>query len=173
MGIMAKELEMQQMVQMMQSMPKDSPAFNILLMTMFQNSTIHNRDAIVNRLSQALNPTPEQQQMQQMGIQMQMQKAQAEIQKIQAEAAEENAKAQLHMAEAQRTVPDEADAQKHVLDMEQKRIQIAKAKADIANKMSETDRNIPETEHLKSETALNLATAAEKAQKVNLGTNIQ
>ena len=32
MGIMAKELEMQQMVQMLQSIPKDSPAFNVLLL---------------------------------------------------------------------------------------------------------------------------------------------
>ena len=32
MGIMAKELEMQQMVQMLQAIPKDSPAFNVILL---------------------------------------------------------------------------------------------------------------------------------------------
>ena len=66
MGIMAKELEMQQMVSMLQSVPKDSPAFSILMLAVFQNSSIHNRDQIVNSLMQSMQPNPQQQQIQQM-----------------------------------------------------------------------------------------------------------
>ena len=65
MGIMAKELEMQQMVQMLQAIPKDSPAFNVILLAMMQNSSIHNRDAIVFGLQQGQETNPEMEQMQQ------------------------------------------------------------------------------------------------------------
>ena len=43
-----------------------------------------------------------------------------------------------------------------------------KTKADIANKNSETARNIPEVEHLKSETILNMAKARESAAKTTI-----
>ena len=55
MGIMAKELEGQQMVSMLQAIPKDSPAFNVILLAMFQNSSIHNRDQIVQALCKAMS----------------------------------------------------------------------------------------------------------------------
>ena len=93
MGIMAKELESQQMVAMLQAIPKDSPAFNVILLAMFQNSSIHNRDQIVNALMQGDEPNPEMEEMQQMGMQLEMQQLQANVQKTLAEAKEEEARA--------------------------------------------------------------------------------
>ena len=166
MGIMAKELEMQQMVQMLQAIPKDSPAFNVILLAMFQNSSIHNRDAIVFGLQQGQEPNPEMEQMQQMGIQLQVQQAQAEIQKTMAEAEEEKEKAILHTAQAGSLQPTE-------VDMAKEQVQIAKMSADVERQLSETARNIPEVEHLKSETILNLAKARAEGTKSVISTRPQ
>ena len=166
MGIMAKELEMQQMVQMLQAIPKDSPAFNVILLAMFQNSSIHNRDAIVFGLQQGQEPNPEMEQMQQMGIQLQVQQAQAEIQKTMAEAEEEKAKAILHTAQAGSLQPTE-------VDMAKEQVQIAKMSADVQRQQSETARNIPEVEHLKSETILNLAKARAEGTKSVINQRVQ
>jgi hypothetical protein len=163
MGIMAKELEMQQMVQMLQSIPKDSPAFNVLLLAIFQNSSIHNRDQVVQSLMQGFQPNPEQQQMQQMAQQLQMQQLQADIQKTLAEAQEEQAKAMKHQADAGSSQPqNELDVQERIMGLQKKMMELEKMKADIQKQYSETARNIPEVEHLKSETALNYANAARR-----------
>jgi len=166
MGIMAKELEMTQMVQMLQAIPKDSPAFNVILLAMMQNSSIHNRDQIVNALMQGSQPNPEQQQMQQAHMELQMQQAHADIQKTLAEAEEEKAKAIKWQAEAAEKQPNEIDIQGKILKLQQDSIALEKTKADIENKNSETARNIPEVEHLKSETILNMAKAREAAAKI-------
>ena len=173
MGIMAKELEMQQMVQMLQSIPADSPAFNVILLAMFQNSSIHNRDQIVFGLQQGLQTDPQMQQMQDMATQLQMQQAQATIQKTTAEAAEENAKALKHQAEAAALVPTEIDAQAKAIRLQREAMGIEKDKVDMANTISETARNLPEVEHLKSETILNLARAKQAGKKSDISTRIQ
>jgi hypothetical protein len=165
MGIMAKELEMQQMVQMLQAIPKDSPAFNVIMVSMMQNSSIHNRDQIVQQLMQGNQPNPEQQQMQQQQMMLQMQKLQAEVKKLNAEADEETAKATKWYAEAQEKAPDELKYQEKALKIQKEMMAIEKTKADIINKNSETARNVPEVDHLKSETILNMATAREKAAR--------
>jgi len=165
MGIMAKELEMTQMVQMLQAVPKDSPAFNVILLSMMQNSSLHNRDQIVQQLMQGNQPDPQAQQMQQMAMQLQMQQAEADIQKTLAEAEEEKAKAIKWQAEAAEKMPNEIDIQGKILKLQKDAISLEKTKADIANKNSETARNVPEVEHLKSETILNMAKAREAAAK--------
>ena len=173
MGIMAKELEMTQMVQMLQSIPKDSPAFNVILLAMMQNSSIHNRDQIVQALMQGNEPNPEEQQMQQMAMQLQVQKAQADIQKTLAEAEEEKAKAIKWQAEAMSNQPNEIDIQEKILKLQKDAIGLEKVAADIENKRSETARNIPEVDHLKSETILNLAKAREAGTKSVINGNFQ
>ena len=168
MGIMAKELEMQQMVQMLQSIPKDSPAFNVLLLAVFQNSSIHNRDQVVQSLMEGFQPNPEQQQMQQMAMQLEMEQAKADIQKTLAEAQEEQAKAMKHQADAGASQPqNELDLQERLMGLQKKLIEMEKMKVDIDKQVSETQRNIPEVEHLKSETVLNYANARRNSRRPN------
>ena len=166
MGIMAKELEMQQMVQMLQAIPKDSPAFNVILLAMMQNSSIHNRDAIVAGLMRGDEADPQQQELEQMGIQLTMQQAQADIAKTNAEAQEESARAMLHQAQAGSLQPTE-------MDMVKEQAQIAKMGADVQRQQSETARNVPEVEHLKSETILNLAKARAEGIKSPISQRVQ
>jgi hypothetical protein len=173
MGIMAKELEMQQMVQMLQAIPKDSPAFNVILLAMMQNSSIHNRDAIVFGLQQGQEPNPEIEQMQQAALEIQMQQAQANVQKTLAEAKEEEAKAMKWQSEAMISQPTEFDAAERQLNMAKSAINLEKTKADVERQRSETARNVPEVEHLKSETILNLAKAKQAGREVPIRQRIQ
>ena len=159
MGIMAKELEMQQMVSMLQSIPKDSPAFNVLLLAVFQNSSMHNRDQVVRALQQGMQPDPQEQQMQQMQQQLAMKQAEADIQKTLAEAQEEQTKAMKNAAEAGTSQPNELDIQERMVALQKELASIDKVKADTENVSVKTYRTIPEVEHLKSETVLNYANA--------------
>ena len=159
MGIMAKELEMQQMVSMLQSVPKDSPAFNVLLLAVFQNSSMHNRDQIVQQLMQGMQPDPQQQQIQQIAMQLDMKQKEADIQKTLSEAQEEQTKAMKNAAEAGTKQPNELDIQERLVALQKELSAIDKIKAETENKNSETFRNIPEIHHLQSETAVNYANA--------------
>lgn len=173
MGIMAKELEMQQMVQMLQAIPKDSPAFNVILLALFQNSSIHNRDQIVQSLLQGNQPNPQAKELEAIGMDLQIQKAQADIQKTLAEAEEEKAKAIKWQTEAANMMPNEIDIEDKILKLQRDVLNLEKIKVDIANKVSETQRNIPEMEHLKSETILNLANARAAGVKATIPTTVQ
>ena len=173
MGIMAKELEMQQMVQMLQAVPKDSPAFNVILLATFQNSSMHNRDQIVNALMQGDEPDEEAQQMEDAHMQLEMQQLQANIQKTLAEAEEEKAKAIKWQSEAMSNQPNEMDIQAKILQLQKDAIGLEKTAADIENRRSETARNIPEVDHLQSETILNLANARAAGQKTVINRNFQ
>ena len=173
MGIMAKELEMTQMVQMLQSIPKDSPAFDVILLAMMQNSSIHNRDQIVQALQQGSQPNGGQQELENIGNELQIQQLQANIQKTLAEAEEEKGKAILHQAQAAVVVPNEIQVEEQIIKLQKNALDLDKMKSDIANQDSETARNIPEMEHLKSETILNLAKAREAGSKAAISTSVQ
>lgn len=159
MGIMAKELEMQQMVSMLQSVPKDSPAFNVLLLAVFQNSSMHNRDQVVKALMQSMEPNPQQQQMQQIHHQLEMEQMKADIQKTLAEAQDEQASAMNRAADAGMKQPNQLDMQERLVKLQKELASIDKMKADTQNVASDTYRKIPEMEHLQSETMLNYANA--------------
>jgi len=173
MGIMAKELESTQMVQMLQAIPKDSPAFNVILLAMFQNSSIHNRDQIVNSLMQGNEPNPEMQEMEQAHMELEMQQLEANIAKTQAEAQEESARAMKHQSDAMSNQPDDMDFQEKLLKLQKDQIAVEKGIADIQHMRSETARNMPEVEHLQSETILNLAKAKAAGNKRQINTTVQ
>jgi hypothetical protein len=156
MGIMAKELEMTQMIQLLSVIPPDSPAHKALVVGVLEASSVQNRDDLVQMLMQP--PDQQAQQLQMMQLQLQMQQAQADVQETQA-------KAQKYMAEAAEKMPSDMKAQEKLLDMQKKMLEMQKQAADIENIKSETLRNIPEIDHLRTETILNLA----NARKGNVG----
>ncbi|MHA2067880.1 MAG: hypothetical protein ACXABY_26245, partial [Candidatus Thorarchaeota archaeon] len=80
MGIMAKEVENSQLINMLGFLEPQSPEYNIIIKAIFDNSASANKQ----ELSQAMDimmapPTPEEQQMQQQQQQMQMQAVQLEL----------------------------------------------------------------------------------------------
>ena len=95
-GIVAREMEQAQMVQLLQAVPQDSPAHQVLLMGIIENSNLNNRQNIIAQMAQAMQPNPEAQQMQQQQQQLAMQDAQLTL-------AEKQARVQKLTAEAQQT----------------------------------------------------------------------
>ena len=107
-GIIAREYEVTQLVQLLQTMPADSPMYPMLIESIIENMNLSKREEMIGRLRQAQQPTPEQQQMAQMQqqieqqrLQLEMAKEQATAQALQAQAAEAQARAQKYMAETQ------------------------------------------------------------------------
>ena len=107
-GLVAREYEVTQLVQLLQTMPQDNPAYPMLIESIINNMNISNREEIVARIREAQQPSPEQQQMiqkqQQMEeqiAQLQMAKDQATVQALQAQASEASARGQKYTVEAQ------------------------------------------------------------------------
>ena len=100
-GIIAREYETTQLVQLLQTMAQDSPAYPVLIQSIVDNMNISNRDEIIAALQKAQEPNPEAQQQQQMAMQMEMAFKQAQTQVLQAQAQESGARAQKLSVEAQ------------------------------------------------------------------------
>jgi|TARA_R110002050_G_scaffold2031_1_gene12489 hypothetical protein len=163
MGIMAKELEMTQMIQLLSMTQQGTPAFSILLMSIFENSSMSNREQMKMAIAQQMQPDPQAQELQQIAQQMQLQKAQAEIKETEASAMKDFAAAAKFQSEVQ-DKNSEKTLIKEQMDMAEKMAKIEKLRIDSQNVQSETMRNIPETQHLESETILNLAKARATSQ---------
>jgi len=78
-GITARELEQQQLVQLLQTVPPESPAFMVMLKAIYDNSSLSNKEELVTVIEQMMQPNPEAQQMQQMQAQLAFAKEQSEI----------------------------------------------------------------------------------------------
>jgi hypothetical protein len=100
-GVVAREYEVTQLVQLLQTMSPESPAYPLLIESIVGNMSLTNRDEIIQTLKQASQPNPEQQQKQQMQEQMQMQVAMATLEKIKAETAEIVSRIQQNNVETQ------------------------------------------------------------------------
>ena len=100
-GIVAREIEQQQLVALLQTMSQESPAYNIVLKAIIQNSNVSFREQLVQQLEQAIAPSPEAQQMQQQQQQLAMQDAQLKMAKTDAEVKKLTAEAQKAAVEVQ------------------------------------------------------------------------
>jgi hypothetical protein len=110
-GIIAREYEVTQLVQLLQTMGKDSPLYNTLIQSVVDNMNLSNREELVAALSQASQPNPQAQQMQQQVQQLQMEFQQSQTQALSAQAQESSARAVKLTAEAQ-AVPQEVEIDK-------------------------------------------------------------
>ena len=107
-GIIAREYEVTQLVQLLQTMPADSPTYPMLIESIIENMNLSNREEMIKRIRDSQQQTPEQQQMAQMQqqieqqqLQLQMAKEQATAAALNAQAAEANARAAKYQVEAQ------------------------------------------------------------------------
>ena len=100
-GVIAREYEVTQLVQLLQTLGQDSPMYPMLVSAVVDNMGLSNREEIITQMQQAAQPNPEQQQQQQQQQQLQMELAQAQLQLVQAQGMEAQARAQKYMVEAQ------------------------------------------------------------------------
>ena len=99
-GIIAREYEVTQLVQLLQTMSPESPLYPALIESIVDNMNLANREELIARLQQAAQPDPQAQQMQQMQAQAQMAMQQAQTEAFKGQAADFQARAQKNAAEA-------------------------------------------------------------------------
>tara|TARA_R110000772_G_scaffold198242_2_gene308921 strand:- start:2151 stop:4259 length:2109 start_codon:yes stop_codon:yes gene_type:complete len=113
-GIMAREYETTQLTQLLQSMPPQSPTYNIILKAVIDNMAISNRTEIIASIDASSQPDPQQQQKQEQMLQAEQQRVQelhqAQVGLMDAQSKESLADAEKRMAEA-KSIPrqDEID----------------------------------------------------------------
>jgi len=107
-GIVAREYEVAQLVQLLQTMPQDSPVYPIILQSVIDNMNITNREDLIQTMIQAQQPNPEQQQMQQAMAEEDRAFKNSQTAALSAQAAESNARAQKIALEA-RGIPVELE----------------------------------------------------------------
>ena len=113
-GIIAREYEVTQLVQLLQTMPADSPLYNTLVQSIIDNMNVSNREELIAKMQQveqAAQPTPEQQQMQQQAAQAQMAFQQSQTDALTGQAQESQSRAQKIAIEAQ-LLPQELEIDK-------------------------------------------------------------
>jgi len=154
-GIIAREYEVTQLVQLLQTMSPDSPLYPALIQSIIDNMNISNREQLIQVLSQAGQPSPEQQQAAQAVQQAQLALQQSQTNALNGQAAESQARAQKLAAET-KAIP---------VELENDRL-----KAVATNLKAGTDDDIEFERRLKvadralKEKSLNLSIAKEMKQ---------
>ena len=100
-GVIAREYEVTQLVQLLQTVGQDSPLYPMLVAAVIDNMGLSNREEMLAQIKQAAQPSPEQQQAAQMQQMAQMQQIQLQLQLLDAQVKETTAKAQQITVETQ------------------------------------------------------------------------
>jgi hypothetical protein len=100
-GIIAREYEVTQLVQLLQTMSADSPLYLSLIQSIIDNMNLSNREELIEQLVQASQPSPEAQQAAQAAQQVQLAFQQSQTNALNGQAAESQARAQKIAAETQ------------------------------------------------------------------------
>jgi len=107
-GIIAREYEVTQLVQLLQTMGQDSPMYPMLVQAIIDNMQLSNREQMIQQLQQAMQPNPQAQQQQQAQFELAVQKEQAAIAALQAQAQEAQSRIQQNSVETQ-LLPQEVE----------------------------------------------------------------
>ena len=107
-GIIAREYEVTQLVQLLQTMGQDSPLYPTLIQSIIDNMNLSNREELIIALQQAAQPSPEQQQAAQAAQQVQLEFQQSQTNALNGQAAESQARAQKIAAET-KAIPVELE----------------------------------------------------------------
>jgi hypothetical protein len=100
-GVIAREYEVTQLVQLLQTLGQDSPMYPMLVTAVIDNMGLSNREEIIAKMEEASQPNPQEQQMQQAQMEMQQALAQAQLQLVQAQGMEAQARANKYTVEAE------------------------------------------------------------------------
>jgi hypothetical protein len=110
-GIIAREYEVTQLVQLLQTMKQDSPLYPVLIQSIIDNMNLSNREELIAAMQQAAQPNPEAQQMAMMAQQAQLEFQQAQTAALQGQAAESQARATKYAVDSQ-LAPEELQIEK-------------------------------------------------------------
>ena len=100
-GVIAREYEVTQLVQLLQTLGQDSPLYPLLMSAVVDNMSLSNREELKEAMVQAVQPNPQAEQAQQQQMQLQMAQLQAQVQLLQSQAMESQSRANKYSVEAQ------------------------------------------------------------------------
>ena len=100
-GIIAREYEVTQLVQLLQTMKQDSPLYPVLIQSIIDNMNLSNRDELIAAMQQAAQPDPQAQQMAMAAQQAQLEFQQSQTNALNAQAQESQARAQKYAMDTQ------------------------------------------------------------------------
>ena len=98
-GILQREYEVTQLVQLLQTMPQDNPLYPALIKSIIDNMALSNREELDAMIDQSMQPDPQQQEMAQVSAQTQLEFTQAQTGALVGQATESQARAKKIAAE--------------------------------------------------------------------------
>ena len=146
-GIIAREYEVTQLVQLLQTMSQESPIYPLLVKEIVDNMSLSNREELNQMIDASMQPDPQQQEMAQLSAQTQMAFTQSQTAALVGQAKESEARAKKADAET-KAVP---------VRLENDRIE---AIADIKRADGELDKDV--------KASLKIAETAIKEKKVGI-----
>jgi hypothetical protein len=93
-GIIAREYEVTQLVQLLQTMSQDSPIYPVLIQSIVDNMQLQNREQLIKTINQAMQPDPQAQEQAQLQLQNQVAFQQSQTSALNGQASESEARAQ-------------------------------------------------------------------------------
>lgn len=108
-GMLAREVEQQQFINLMKTLGPDSPLVPILMQGVLETSNLANKTELIKQLTASQKPNPQQQQMQQQQTQLQMGLIAAQVADLNSKAGKQQAEAQQIAIETQ-MIPQEVKA---------------------------------------------------------------
>lgn len=149
-GIIAREYEVTQLVQLLQTMPADSPMYPSLIQSIIDNMNLSNREELIATLEQAGQPSPEAQEAAQLAQQTQFQFQQSQTNALNGQAAESQARAGKIAAET-KAIP---------VELENDRIKAVSTNLQVGTEDDkEFERRLKVADTVLKEKKLNLETA--------------
>ena len=110
-GIIAREYEVSQLVQLLQTMGKDTPYYPVMLKSIVDNMNVANREELIGLIDKASQPTPEAQKAGEETRQAELAFQASQTAALSSQANESNARAQKLAAETQ-AVPQELEIER-------------------------------------------------------------
>ena len=98
-GILQREYEVTQLVQLLQTMPQDNPLYPALIKSIIDNMALSNREELDAMIDQSMQPDPQAQEMQQVNDQTQLEFTQGQTAALMGQATESQARAKKIEAE--------------------------------------------------------------------------
>ena len=110
-GLIAREYEVTQLVQLLQTMGQDSPLYPTLVQSIVDNMNLSNREELMAQIQQASQPNPQAQQLQMQQQQLQLEAQLAQLEYMKAQTAEIQSRIQQNMVETQ-LLPFDAESER-------------------------------------------------------------
>jgi hypothetical protein len=149
-GIIAREYEVTQLVQLLQTMGSDSPLYPVLIQSIIDNMNISNREQLIQVIQQASQPNPQAEQAAQIAQQVQLGLTQAQSNALNGQAAESTARAE-KIGQETKAIP---------VELENDRIKAVSTNIKAGTEDDkEFERRMKVTDKLLEERRLNLETA--------------